>query len=71
MMNEAGWDRLARVALGVVGLIIGFGVLDGAGGVVVGIVALVPLLTGLSGWCPLYSLLGFRTNKARGEAHAH
>jgi hypothetical protein len=27
-----------------------------------GIVGVVPLATGLSGWCPLYSLFGFRTN---------
>lgn len=71
MMNEAGWDRLFRVGLGIVLLIVGFGVMDGTAGVVLGIVALVPLLTGLSGWCPLYALFGFRTNKARTEASAH
>ena len=64
MMNEAGWDRLLRVVLGVVLLILGFGLLEAPAGVVVGIVALVPLLTGLVGWCPLYSVFGFRTNKA-------
>ncbi len=70
MVNEAGWDRLLRVVLGVALLIIGFGVMEGTAGVIVGVVALVPLLTGLSGWCPLYSLLGFCTNKARDEAPA-
>ena len=68
MVNEAGWDRLFRIALGVVLLIVGFGVMDGTPGVVVGIVALVPLLTGLAGWCPLYSLFGFRTNRGHAEA---
>lgn len=63
MLNEAGWDRLLRVAVGVVLLIVGFGLLDGAAGVVVGVVGLVPLLTGLVGWCPLYSVFGFRTNR--------
>jgi hypothetical protein len=24
----------------------------------------VPLLTGLSGWCPLYTLFGFKTCKS-------
>lgn len=62
MVNEAGWERVARVVLGVVLLIVGFGVMGGTAGVIVGIVGFVPLLTGLSGWCPLYSLLGFRTN---------
>ena len=68
MTSETSWDRLARIVLGIVLLIIGFGVMDGVAGVVVGLVALVPLLTGLIGWCPLYALFGFRTNKARSEA---
>lgn len=71
MVNEAGWDRVFRVVLGVVLLIVGFGVMTGTAGLVVGIVAFVPLLTGLLGWCPLYSLFGFRTNKAGNEAAAH
>lgn len=71
MVNEAGWERIVRVALGVVLAIVGFGVMDGTAGIVVGIVAFVPLLTGLSGWCPLYSLVGFRTNKAAHDAAAH
>ncbi len=71
MTNEAGWDRVLRIVLGVVLLIVGFGLMDGTAGVVVGIVAFVPLLTGLVGWCPLYTVLGFRTNKVHGEAAAH
>lgn len=71
MANEAGWDRVVRVVLGAALLVIAFGVMDGTAGVIVGIVAFVPLLTGLSGWCPLYSVLGFRTNKAHNEAPAH
>lgn len=71
MVNEAGWERIARIALGVALLIIGFGVMDGTAGVIVGIVAFVPLLTGLSGWCPLYSLIGFRTNKAPADSTSH
>ena len=71
MVNEAGWERIARIVLGVVLLIVGFGVMDGTAGVIVGIVGFVPLLTGLSGWCPLYSLFGFRTNKTHSDATAH
>lgn len=71
MVNEAGWERVARIVLGVVLLIVGFGVMDGTAGLIVGIVAFVPLLTGLSGWCPLYSLFGFRTNKNPSDATAH
>jgi hypothetical protein len=45
MVNEAGWDRVARTVLGVVLLIVGFGVMGGTGGLILGIVAFVPLLT--------------------------
>ena len=68
MMNEAGWDRAVRVVLGVVLMIVGFGVVGGAGGTVLGIVAIVPLLTGIVGWCPLYTVLGIRTNGRRDHA---
>ncbi len=61
-MNEASWDRIGRVVLGVVLLIVGFGVMGDTGGVIVGLIGLVPLLTGLAGRCPVYSLLGIRTN---------
>lgn len=71
MVNEAGWDRIARLTVGVVLLIVGFGVMEGTAGTVVGIIGFVPLLTGLSGWCPLYSLFKFRTNTERVGAGAH
>ena len=71
MVNEAAWDRLFRIVLGVVLLVVGFGFVGGTAGIIIGIVALVPLLTGLSGWCPLYSLFGFRTNKTQSDAAAH
>ncbi|MEQ8719020.1 MAG: DUF2892 domain-containing protein [Acidimicrobiales bacterium] len=70
MVNQAGWERIARVALGIVLMIVGFAVIGGTGGIIMGIVGVVPLATGLSGWCPLYSLFGFRTNgRARTAAH--
>ena len=59
--NEAGWDRAARVAvgLGLLGVVL-FAV-SGTWGVVLALVALVPLLTGIAGTCPLYSLFGVST----------
>ncbi|MEZ5225389.1 MAG: DUF2892 domain-containing protein [Acidimicrobiales bacterium] len=63
-VNEASWDRIARIVLGVVLAIVGFAVMGGTAGAVVGVIALVPLLTGAIGWCPLYSLFKFRTNGA-------
>ncbi|MBS2028123.1 MAG: DUF2892 domain-containing protein [Deltaproteobacteria bacterium] len=56
-INEATWDRVARVVLGMVLLAL----------IVVGpkswwgLVGLVPLATGLFGFCPLYRLFGFST----------
>jgi len=62
-MNEAGWDRVARIGLGVVLVVLGFGgIVDGTVGTVLGVLGFVPLLTGLFGWCPLYALFRFRTN---------
>jgi len=60
--NEASWDRIARVVVGIAMLILGFGVLGGTGGTVLGVVGLIPLVTGLVGFCPLYALLHLRTN---------
>lgn len=62
-VNEATWDRTARVIAGVVLLVLGWGVIGGTVGTIVGLFAFVPLVTGLVGWCPLYSLLHFRTNR--------
>ena len=39
-------------------------------GVILGIVGFVPLLTGLVGWCPLYSVFRFRTNDRPGSRSA-
>lgn len=60
-INEGGLDRAVRVVVGLGILALAF----------VGpktpwaYVGLVPLLTGLVGFCPLYSLLGLNTCPAR------
>jgi hypothetical protein len=64
-MNEANWDRIARVVLGIVLLVLGWaGVFTGGWGIFLKVIGFVPLLTGLIGWCPLYSLFKFSTKKA-------
>lgn len=68
--NEANWDRVVRVVLGVALLALGLLVLDGAAGVAVAVLALVPLVTGAVGTCPLYSLLGVSTCEVRTKSHA-
>jgi len=54
--NEGTVDRALRVALGL-GLL--FVALTGRGAW--GFIGVVPLLTGMLGSCPLYSLLGINT----------
>ena len=63
--NESGVDRIIRVVLGIILLVLGWGgVVTGAWGWVLKIGGLVPLITGLTGWCGLYALFGIRTNRA-------
>lgn len=58
--NENGLDRVIRILLGLA--LMGGGVaLGGTTGLVTGAVGLVPLLTGLLGFCPAYALFGIRT----------
>jgi hypothetical protein len=59
--NEGFVDRAVRAAAGTALLIVGFGVVQGIGGAVIGIVGIVPLVTGMTGYCPLYAVLGIDT----------
>ena len=54
--NVGGIDRKVRIAAGVV--ILGLGAVAGSWW---GLVGLVPLITGVVGWCPPYALLGINT----------
>jgi hypothetical protein len=64
-MNEAGWDRILRVVLGVVLLALGWGgVVAGGWGLFLKVIGFVPLLTGLVGYCPLYGLFKTGTKRA-------
>ena len=64
-VNEAGWDRIARIVLGLALLGLGLtGVIPGVLGIVAGIAGLVFVATGLIGWCPLYAPFGFSTKKS-------
>ncbi len=61
-INEAGWDRMIRIVIGVVLMAVGFGgAIPGGWGVAVGLLGLVPLITGIAGFCPLYFVLKIRT----------
>lgn len=55
--NEAGWDRALRVVLG-----LGLLSLTVVGPQsLFGLIGLVPLATGIVGFCPLYRVFGFST----------
>ncbi len=63
--NESGTDRVIRVILGIVLIIVGALALKGseALGIVLIIIGLIALITGVTGFCALYSLLGINTCK--------
>jgi hypothetical protein len=63
--NESGLDRVIRIVLGIVLFILYFtGVVSGTLGIISLVVAAVLVITGVVGFCPLYALLKFRTNKS-------
>jgi hypothetical protein len=55
--NEAVWDRMIRVVLGG-GLL---SLVFVGPQTLWGVVGILPLVTGLAGYCPLYQLLGLST----------
>jgi hypothetical protein len=61
--NMSNIDRVLRVVIGIAMVVVGFAVLEGTAGIVVGIIGVIPLLTGLTGWCPLYTLFKTGTKK--------
>jgi hypothetical protein len=64
-VNEANWDRIARVVIGIILLYLGLaGVVTGILGIVFDILAVVLLVTGVVGVCPLYMLFKFSTKKS-------
>jgi hypothetical protein len=63
--NESTFDRVARVVVGLVVLSLVF-----VGPKTLwGLVGLVPLLTGVVGFCPLYRLVGISTCSVSPHAH--
>ena len=62
--NMSNLDRILRIIISIAVAILYFmGVLTGTWAIVLGIIAVIFLLTGLIGFCPLYTLFGFSTLK--------
>jgi hypothetical protein len=63
--NESSVDRIIRVVVGLALLALGWGgIVTGGFGIFLKVIGFVPLLTGIVGFCPLYSLFKFSTKKA-------
>ena len=63
-VNESGLDRVLRVVVGIALILLYLlGVVGGTLGVVLIVVGAIALITGLVGFCPLYSLLKIQTKK--------
>ncbi len=57
MVNEGWLDRILRIAVGLALLLLVFV----GPHTPWGLIGIVPLVTGLSGYCPAYGLFGIRT----------
>ena len=64
-MNEGTLDRVVRVVIGIVLIVIGAMVVDaGVARWVLVVIGAIALATGIIGWCGLYAALGCSTKKA-------
>jgi len=62
--NEGTIDRAIRLVIAAVLIGVGLGVVRGPGGIAMAAVGAIPLLTGLSGYCPLYTVFGINTRRS-------
>jgi hypothetical protein len=60
-LNEGMLDRALRIVVGLVLIAFPIGLFGIGRAYVWGWIGLVPLVTGLVGWCPLYTVLGRKT----------
>jgi hypothetical protein len=74
--NVGDRERLFRTILGVYAMLLGFLFVQGVVGIILGALGAVSLLTGITGWCGIYALMGKSTvtqdepENTRGESAA-
>jgi hypothetical protein len=62
--NISSMDRIIRTVVAVIiGVLIFTNVVGGTFAIILGVVAVIFLVTALIGFCPLYTLFKFSTNK--------
>jgi membrane-bound ClpP family serine protease len=62
--NESGADRLIRIIAGIVLFMLGWGILkNNILGIIFDILGVILFVTGITGFCGLYKLLGISTKK--------
>ena len=70
--NEGTTDRIVRVVVGAAALAAGFAVgISTGGGIALAVVGAIALITGATGFCPLYRVFGLSTRReSKAEAGA-
>ncbi len=61
-LNTGVWDRALRIVLGLLMLLTGWLGDGGLWSLALRVFALYPLITGITGWCPVYALLRLDTH---------
>jgi hypothetical protein len=59
-------DRLSRIVAGVI--LVGFAMITGNP---IGWLGIIPLVTGIIGWCPIYEPFGINTCETEKGDHGH
>lgn len=62
-INEGTIDRVIRGIVGVILLVVGLVLVKGSVGVVLDVLGAILLVTGVVGFCPLYTLFHIGTSK--------
>ena len=69
--NESGTDRVIRFILGIILLVLGWAVLhNNVLGVILDIIGIILIITAITGFCLLYSVLGINTKKEKPQTPA-
>jgi len=67
--NESGTDRVIRIIVGIILIIVGWLALgNNALGVILDIIGIILIITGITGFCLLYTLFGMSTKKKEPSA---